>query len=236
MASTVIQAPTARRAGWPERLAAASGGIYVVLLLVGSGLAFGGSPSSTATANQILAYLKTNTGPKVNLGIQLVLVAFVAFVVFLAYLHRVLRDAEGPGGWLSTGALAGGLLAMAVKLGGGAAGWAAMARRDVLSPELARTLVDLDSGAFVMSWLGHGILLLAVAAVALRTGVLPRTLGWLGLVLGIGCVASVMTPSANPWPLPFLLWLPWVVAVSVVLVRRAGQPTTPAAEPTPIDN
>jgi hypothetical protein len=221
-----------RGASWGlRRLGAASGVAYLVVSAVGNGMATSGQPGVLASGEEILAWYKANTGPAITVGIGLEFLGFAAFVFFLAYLYGVLRDAEGQGGWLATAALGGGLLAVAVKLASYGSMWALITRRDVLSAEAARTLTDLGSGAFFASWFTHGIFLLAASAVALQTGVLPRILGWLGLVLGVGCVVAIMAPTAGPAVVPYLLSGLWVVAVSVVLLRRAGREPLPATQP-----
>jgi hypothetical protein len=214
-----------------RRLGAASGLAYLVVSAVGNGMATSGQPGVLASGEEILVWYKANTGPAITVGMGLEWLGFAAFVFFLAYLYGVLRDAEGQGGWLATAALGGGLLTVAVKLASYGSMWALMTRRDVLSAEAARTLNDLSSGAFFASWFTHGIFLLAVSAVALRTGALPRILGWSGLVLGVGCVVAIMAPTAGPAVVPYLLAGLWLVAVSVVLLRRVGREPLPATQP-----
>lgn len=214
-----------------RRLGAASGVAYLVVSAVGNGLATSGQPGVLASGEELLAWYKANTGPAVTVGIGLEFLGFAAFMFFLAYLYGVLRDAEGQGGWLATAALGGGLVSVAVKLASYGSIWAAMARRDVLSAEAARTLTDLNSGAFFASWFTHGIFLVAVSAVVLQTGVLPRILGWSGLVLGVGCIAAIMAPTAGPAVVPYLLSGLWLLAVSVVLLRRATREPLPATQP-----
>jgi hypothetical protein len=214
-----------------RRVGAASGIAYLVVSSVGNGMATSGQPGVLASGEEILAWYKANTGPAITIGIGLEFLGFAAFMCFLAYLYGVLRDAEGQGGWLATAALGGGLVSVAVKLASYGSIWATMARRDVLSAEAARTLNDLNSGAFFTSWFTHGVFLLAASAVVLQTGVLPRVLGWSGLVLGVGCIAAVMAPTAGPAVVPYLLSGLWLVAVSVVLLRRAIREPLPASQP-----
>jgi hypothetical protein len=228
---------TAPQAHWPgaarglRRLGAASGIAWLMLSSVGNSIATAGEPGLNASGEEILTWYRANTGPAVSVGTILEFLGFGAFVFFLAYLYGVLRDAEGEGAWLATAALGGGLLTAAVKLASYGSMWALITRRDVLSAEAARTLTDLGVGAFFASWFTHGIFLLAASAVALRTGVLPRILGWSGLVLGVGCIAAIVAPTAGPAVAPYLLSSLWLLAVSVVLLRRAGHQPQPATQP-----
>lgn len=74
---------------WP-RLGAASGMLFVALLMSGESIPVGDG--------------------------WLAFVGFLAFIPFLGYLFSVLHRAEGRDGWLSTTALGAGLIALAVHL------------------------------------------------------------------------------------------------------------------------
>lgn len=56
----------------------------------------------------------------------------------------------------------------------------------------------------------------------LGTRVLPRWLGW---------GAAVAAPNSDLAELPVFLFLVWIVAVSIVLVRRAEEARSVAASP-----
>lgn len=57
-----------------------------------------------------------------------------------------------------------------------------------IDPAVAASLFDL-SGSFLQgAGFASGVLMLATAFVALRTGFLPRWLGWVTLVIGIASV------------------------------------------------
>src|SRR5687768_16975487 len=84
------------------RLGAASGAVSVALIF---GLATTGSDASNVIAGELIGLL--------------------LFIPFLGYLWSVLREAEGPGGWLSATALGAGLVGITMKLASIAPGWAA---------------------------------------------------------------------------------------------------------------
>ena len=198
--------------GISARLAAASGAFYIVVIIVGGEIMNG-------------------QGLLAEVGYALVVLSFVAFVVFLAFLHRILRDAEGPGGWVATLALGAGLLHSAVRFDAQAPRMVE-AYRDDLTPELARTLVDLNSMAFVTTGLLLGVYAAAAGWVCLAHQVLPR---WLGFVSGVLAVGTAVVGMADPdsyVPLPFLAGLIWTLVVSVVLTVRP-RPAVPG--PAPIE-
>jgi hypothetical protein len=92
--------------------------------------------------------------------------------------------------------------------------------RDQISPQIARALLDMDTAAFVTTWLPFGIFVAFASAAGLQTGVLGRVLGWGGVVVGtvtvlVTAVTGVHVLSAIF--VPFLLCLVWELLVSLRL-------------------
>jgi hypothetical protein len=135
-------------------LGAASGIAYVVALMAAGS---NRSDSTTAVAVELLAML--------------------LFFPFLGYLWSVLRGAEGPGGWLAATVLATGAAAITIKMA--SAGPAVAARDGGVSPVLHDALQQVNDVSFIVSMLPLGACMAAVAAVVLRTHVLPAWLGWM---------------------------------------------------------
>jgi hypothetical protein len=201
--------------GISERLAAASGAAGIVVLIVG-GEIFNGD------------------GPLARAGYALVVLSFVAFIVFLAFLHRILRKAEGPGGWVATLALGAGLVYAAIRFAAQPPRMVAIYRDD-LSPDLERTLVDLNDTAFVSSGLLLGLFVAAAGWVILAHRALPRWLGWFGFGSGVLAVGAGVIGMADPAayvPVPFLAGLIWTLVVSVLLTVR---PVPAEREPAPFE-
>jgi hypothetical protein len=194
------------------RLGAASGALFVILL-------FGGS----------------STGSDSHAVVVLELIALLLFIPFLGFLWSTLREAEGPGGWLSTTALAAGLVGITMKLGSIGPGWAA---REFDDPTTAihQALDRMNSVAFIAQMLPDGVMLAAVAIVALKTGALNRWLGWLAAVTAPLLLVNGMFLDAEFGP-AFLLFLLWTLLASVVLTvrpsgaRAAGQAGRPVPQP-----
>jgi hypothetical protein len=115
---------------------------------------------------------------------------------------------------------------------------------DGLDPQLARTLQDINDASFYLSFFPLAVLLAAFAIVAIRSGVLPKWLGWIAAALSLVFIVGGMSGSADlqsEWAgLPMILFMFWVIAASVVLIRRAGavhpagrsEPVAPAATPS----
>jgi hypothetical protein len=176
------------------RLGAASGIAYVVALMGASSIR---SDSTAALAAE--------------------LVPMLLFFPFLAYLWSVLRDAEGPGGWLSATALATGVAAVTIKLA--SAGPAVAARHDGLSPALHDALQQVNDVSFIVTMLPLGVCMGAVAAIVLHTHALPAWLGWMAAVLAPLLIANGLALNSQEGP-AFLLFLLWILLAAIVLLRR----------------
>ena len=188
-----------------SRMAAATGAFYIVAIIAGEQLM---AADSTIVARA---------------GYGLAVLGFTAFVVFVAYLHPVLRAAEGPGGWLATLALSAGLLHSAIRFGGQAPRIIGQYRADALSPELARILEDLNGAAFVVTGLLLGLYCAAAGRLCLAHGIGPRWLAWFGTVSGLLAVPASVVGMADPdlyAPVAFLAGLIWTLILSVVLTVR----------------
>lgn len=222
-----------------DRIAAATGAIYVALIMVGSGLATGnGDPQDGPT---ILAHLRQGRSPTETVGVTMEVLGFAVFLVFLGYLYRVLRRAEGTEGWGAAVALGAGLVTTAVELAAATAMLASEAHPDQLTPDLARVLNDIGGGGFVISGYLYGIFVLAAAGSAFVSRALPRWLSLIGLVAGALTLAAGTAGILDPAgyvPVPFLLCLAWVLATSIVLTISRRQPvgTTVDGTPTAVRN
>jgi hypothetical protein len=179
------------------RLGAASGALFVVLLF---GL--------------------TSIGSDSMLVVGLELIGLLLFIPFLGYLWSVLREAEGPGGWLSATALGAGLVGVTMKLVSVAPGWAARDFGDATA--IHKALDRMNEISFIAQMLPDGVLLAAIAIVTLKRGALSSWLGWLAAVAAPLLIVNGMFLNAEFGP-AFLLFLLWTLFASVVLtVRPSG--------------
>jgi len=179
------------------RLGAASGAVSVVLIF---GLATTGTDASNVIAGELIGLL--------------------LLIPFLGYLWSVLRDAEGPGGWLSATALVAGLVGVTMKLASIAPGWAARDYGDATA--IHKALERTNEVSFIAQMLPDGVMLAAVATLTLTRGALPSWLGWLAAVAAPLLVVNGMFLDADFGP-AFLLFLLWTLLASVVLTVRAGR-------------
>ena len=205
------------------RIGAASGAVCVIAVMVGNGLALAGWSGATDGPG-VLADLQREQSVVNIVGLSMELLGWAALVMFLGYLYRVLQRAEGPDGWLAPVAFGSGLIMVCIKLGSVAPLTAAWYRSDDLTMTTATTLSDLGGALFVVSGWATGLLVASAAGSALVSGVLPRWLGWSGMVSGVAALVAGTAGIMDPLdyiPLPFLAGLLWILITSVLLTARA---------------
>jgi hypothetical protein len=198
-----------------ERMGATCGIVYVVLLIGGDSLG----------------------GPTSSLAFSLEILAFLFFLFFLGSLWSAMSRAEEGSGWLSATAFGAGLMSVTIKVASAAPVLAARYRApEGIDPQLARTLQDINDASFALTFFPLAVLLAAFAIVAVRSGALPGWLGWIAAGLSLAFLAGGLAGSANlafEWAaLPMLLYPFWVIATSIALIRRSGEPR-PVEEDTP---
>jgi hypothetical protein len=90
---------------------------------------------------------------------------------------------------------------------------------DVL-PSTFRMLNDMGYVCWVAGAVIGSIVVWTTSAVALRTGLLPRWYGWLGILVGIVQLLAIFF-------LPILLWWAWILVTGALLTWRRAAATTP---------
>ena len=195
-------------------------GIVFVVLYVIAGVIYMDAPAPGATDDAILSYY-ADSGNQRRFAIAFLLTTVAApfFLWFLGSLAARLRHAEGEPGWLSRIALVSGAAFVAVALVGTALPQFVpdAVENDPdqfsLDPDVARLLTN---AAYTLNpELAVPLsapLVLAASLVCLRTGLLPRWVGWVGVgVTLVSFVGFLVGPT-------FLL--AWILLVSVYLLRR----------------
>jgi hypothetical protein len=210
--------------GW-EQIGAAGGIVFVVLQMASQALiqVGGAEPPFDASAQTIVAFFMARDNQLFVLGEYLSTLSLIAFLWFLGSLWSALRRGEGEPAWLSLVALASGLMVVATVSAG--SGWAlAIFRKDEgLDPQIARLLFDQGNFAFANAWAMLASLSLSSGVVSIRTGALPRWLGWASVPIAGGLLAArAVWASSGLVFVPFGLCYLWLIAISVVLIRRAS--------------
>jgi Domain of unknown function (DUF4386) len=204
------------------RLGAAAGLAFTAFTIAGNEMADSGNASGDSAATA-LANIQRAQGLTNHLGTAVEILGFIALMFFAGYMYRVLHSSEGEHGWLAATVLVTAAADLGVKLASGAPLAAAYYHRADLTPDLARTLVDLNNGSFIITGLTMAAFVLAVSFSAYGSRALPRTLTWIGVVLGaLGLVTPIVgiTDPASYNPLPYLISLVWVAAIGVARIVR----------------
>ena len=208
-----------------EQIGAAGGIAFVVLQLAGQSLiqVGGAEPPFNATAAEIETFFMNRNLQLASIGGFLSALSTIAFFWFLGALWSRLRRYEGEPGWLSLVAFASGLAGVATILGGGG-GWelALMRLSEGLDAETIQMLFDRGNFAFATFWVALAGMLLATGVVAIRDGALPRWLGWYALALAVALLAAraVWFTGSGIKFMPYVLFWAWLIATSIVLIRR----------------
>ena len=215
-----------------ERIAAAAGALYAVLLVTGDDVInpAGEPPEPGAPLREVSTYLDQADASGFWLGRSIGLLGVCALLVFVVYLSRTIRRAEREPGILSGLVLASGAVAVALQLLAAPAQFAAVqAAADGVDPRTAQALLHA-SVSFQLSFLPLALCLGAVAAAGLSLRVLPRWLALTAAALGLGLAAGMIGNPQDPSTVAFMafaLCLLWFPAASAVLVRRVERrPTT----------
>jgi hypothetical protein len=204
-----------------EGFAALCGIIGPILSFVGFMLigAAGFAVQADASLDDVARVVDQPAPPLAFAGLSLDILGSLAFVVFAGRLWGTLRQAEGAPAWLSTSAFGAALLAVAgsfvdktifaaifSQAGGG------------LEPSVAAALYAAVAASFGLFSAFVGLFIGLAAAVVLQTGVLPRWLGWVGIVVFALSVVGVAV--ADIGFLAFPLVLLWMIAASLLVLRR----------------
>jgi hypothetical protein len=201
-----------------EWLVPLTGIAFIVLLAVS--LIVQGSPKGADDGPAAVAkwYLDNKDAAEISAFIGVVGAALLIF--FGAYLRKVLEDAEGPGSMLPILALIGVTI---VAIGGAIDGLllfaAAEAADDIPAPEI-QTIQAIWDNDFLPFFLGVLVFLWSVGLSVLRSGVLPKWLGWFAIVFGVISLAG---------PIGFIGSLGaavWIIIASIMLSMRARGPAS----------
>ena len=213
-----------------ERWAPLSGIIFVVLMVVGTYFV-ADVPDPDAPQQAIADYLADSGNHMRNIiGAYMWVLGALAFLWFVTRLRSVLRGAEGGTGALSNLVFGAGVVYSALMIASGvvfaAVAYAVELRGATVSdPDFVKVLPQM---AWMILLLGAGfaglLLMLATSILSFQTSVLPRWLAWLGIVAAIALLFDVIYVNIVPL-------LIWVLAASIVLLRRREETATAAASP-----
>lgn len=97
--------------------------------------------------------------------------------------------------------------------------WSAPILETDISESTATTYLALDDFGWVLlgsAGVGMGVLMVGASLAAMRLGMVPAWLGWLGVVLGVVSFASVAAVG-------LFAWTAWLIVASLLLVLRPNR-------------
>jgi hypothetical protein len=172
------------------------------------------APGSDASGKEVIAFYVAHSGTE-KLGAALLGFAFVSFVFFAGSLRAYLFQTPSSEA-LGALVLAGAVLETAGQTFG--AGCVGVLAQDSghLDPSAAQALNALGSDAVITNTAGLIVFGIAAGLGILRSGRLPRWLGWMAIAMAV----VVVTPVE---PLSFIALVIWMVILSLLIWRRSEE-------------
>jgi hypothetical protein len=217
-----------------ERWSALAGVLFVGLFAVAFALSSNSDDDPTELANTL-----ADSGNRTQQFVAwfLFIASALAFLSFLGTLRDMLVRAEGGPGTLSSLVFGPGLVFTGLYVAGVSMFTAPAALADEskykLDPNTAEMFSDAGYLLLVGGVMVAAIMVLSASTAALRTGVLPAWLGWIGLVVAVAMLFAVFF-------VPILVFVAWVLVVSLVMlvaawrVRGGAAPLPPAPTTTEV--
>lgn len=189
-----------------RRSLATLSGAGLCLLGLAATLTYPAAPEFVDEPAKIAAFYGDNSETVLTAN-AMYLLGGTLMIVFAGALRSILAEAEGNDGLLSGLAFGGMLAGAAVTLAGTALDTAGALRVDEqgsIAPDTAAVLADGHNVMFGMAApMGFGVAVLATAAIASRTSILPT---WLtGLSTGLG-IALLVPPISHVAAVAFTFW------------------------------
>ena len=210
-----------------DRLGAATGIGFVVLFLVA--FIIGGQPG---VDQDVVEFFVANRRPLLTQA-YLYGLSMVFLIWFLGSVRSHLRLSEGGTGRLSAVSFAGGIIFVTVLLVSGIVNTAladGIARFS--DPETTRALYALVVLANDVNWFPMAVFTGAATLVAFRHNALPRWLAWFSAAVALSSLIGALAIVVDTGPFSsagvfsmvgLLLFLLWLVLLSIVLIQRAGR-------------
>lgn len=198
-----------------KRLVPPAAGVAMVAVIV-VGIALGNTPDAGSSGAKVLQYYSSHHG-RSNAEVFLFGYSAVFAVVFYTGMASYLRKRGSD--ILSTLTIVGGSL-MAVGLALGAGTTAMLAdKTSKLSADAAQALNQVNEDLFFVAlFAGVMVATLAIGISILRTKAMPKALGIVTVVVGIGAVSAI-----GAW-FAFMASGPLTLVLAGYLYQRTGQP------------
>ena len=214
-------------AGRAARLGGIGGILYVVLFIPAYIVGSPDTPNRASTDQGVFDYFAEGLGAFLFFNGVLTIFALFFLLWFLGALYGVLRSAEGDeeGGWLSSAALVGGIVFATLSYAGVAVEIvhpATLSRFEDFEPDpqLVFMTLALASWLYHFCQVGTSVLATATSLLALRTGILPTWMAYVGFVVALLALLHFLIPLLGA-----LAGLLWIAVVSVLMLTGSVGPS-----------
>ena len=195
---------------------------FVVLFVIGSALIFDGPNGDEPAAKYISFYGDSAHRVKINIGWILAGLGVFCFLWFVASLRDTVRrataasDSDGMLGFLV--AIGGTAYAAVTMVALGEAAGVRTMSDDTFKHQVYPGIIHAnDDGVYIAHATGTAALaamIFAFSITVLATRMLPRWVGWFGVVAGVAAIASLIFVT-------MFVWLLWIAVTSVLLFLAA---------------
>jgi len=198
--------------------------VFAVLAVIGAIFLYDG-PQASSPAKMAAWYGSGSHRTHINIGWLLTGLAYLSLIWFVAALRErvaLAEQAEAGGSFLTTLVTIGGTVFVAAGVCqiGIASGIKTMSD-DTYHHQVYGGLIHAAGDASYVILAGSGIamasMIFALALATFAYGLLPRWVGWFGVVAGVAGIFSLLFFT-------MLVWLLWIAVASVLLFRRAPAP------------
>lgn len=193
---------------------------FFVALFVAGLLLVSDLPGADSSDAKIRSYYADNGNQvKLQVAYYVATLGIAFFLWFVGLLAARVRQAEGQPAWLSRIVLASGTASGLLMLAGLAASSMVASTADHTSrfhvdPDTARLIADFAYPLTFETGLPLAApLVLATTLAFRRAGTIGRPLAWTGIVVTAACIAGFLG-------VPMALFLGWLLAVAIVLLRQ----------------
>jgi hypothetical protein len=205
------------------RWAALGGLLYVVLFVIGTIVLFSGSPdTSSAPAKIIRWYSDSGHRNRVNIGWILIGLSLFFLLWFVGALRRAVSLVDGEGILTAVVGMGGAIYiavaAASVALTDGIRTMSDDTYQHRVYPELIHLADDVGWVMHATGALGLAAMIIAASLAFMWSGAWPTWAGWLGVVVGVLSLASIVF-------FPQFLFLLWILVVSLAMLRRPQSPS-----------
>ena len=209
-----------------ERWAGLGGVAYVVLFIVGTIVAFSGSPNGDAAPAKVVAYYSdSGHQDEMGLGWLLVVLGVFFFLWFLSWLRQIVRRTDTDGFLTGLVTVGGAVYATTTLVGISLDNAIRTMSDDTFRHQVFPSLVHAagDAGYVIHAsggiWLGA--LMVAASLAAMPAALIPAWAGWTGVVFGILALFSVFF-------FPMILVAIWLLVAGVLVYLAPAGPAPDA--------